>query len=101
MTGAATQVGVKESGSKPEPVVGKKAYEQYIESNMIHPIDGQGKKIKGKVKLSFYIDSQGRPISITIEKSINDTADAEAIRLIKEGANWTLSSEKVEWTISF
>ena len=100
-TGAATQVSTKEVGSKPEPMIGKKAYEQYIESNMVHPVDEQGKKIKGKVKLSFYIDSQGRPINITVEKGLNNAADAEAIRLIKGGANWTLSSEKVEWTISF
>ena len=94
---AASKVEVKES----EPVIGKRAYEQYLEDNMIHPLNEQGKMVKGKVKLSFYIDSLGRPINITIEKSLGDTADAEAIRLIKDGSDWTLGDKKVEWTISF
>ena len=94
---AVTQVDIKES----EPVIGRKAYEQYLKDNMIHPTNEQDKKVKGKVTLSFYIDSQGRPIDITIEKSLNDAADAEAIRLIKEGADWTLSNKRIEWIISF
>jgi Membrane protein involved in colicin uptake len=94
---AASRVEVKES----EPIIGKRAYEQYLEDNMIHPLNEQGKMVKGKVKLSFYIDSLGRPINITIEKSLGDAADAEAIRLIKDGSDWTLGDKKVEWTISF
>ena len=96
-----SQIEIEESNSQSEPVIGKKAYEQYLKTNMIHPLNEQGKKIKGRVKLSFYIDPQGRPINITIEKSLTDAADAEAIRLIKEGADWTLSSKKIEWSISF
>ena len=96
-----TEVRVKEYVSKSEPIIGKKAYEQYLKDNMVHPIDERGKQISGKVKLSFYIDAQGRPIDITIEKSLSTDADAEAIRLIKEGADWALSLKKVAWTISF
>jgi len=101
MTGTVSSVDTKELDSKSEPVIGKRAYNQYLEGNMIHPTNEQGKRVKGKVKLSFYINTEGRPINIIIEKSLSDAADAEAIRLIKEGANWTLSNKKVEWTISF
>ena len=87
--------------SKSEPVIGQKAFKQYLEDNMIHPVNERGKKIKGKVKLSFDISTQGRPYNITVEKSLNDAADAEAIRLINEGADWTVSNKKVEWTITF
>ena len=101
ITGAVSQTAPKESASNPEPVIGEKAYKQYIENNMVHPTDDRGKKIKGKVKLSFYINAQGRPINIAIEKSLSDAADAEAVRLIEEGPDWTLSNKKADLTVSF
>ena len=86
---------------KSEPVIGGKAYENYLKENQIQPIDESGKPVKGKVKLSFHVNEQGRPENITVEKSLNDSANAEAIRLIEEGPDWTWSDKKANITIQF
>ena len=87
--------------SDPEPVIGKKQYTRYLKDTMIHPTNEAGKKIKGKVKLSFAISREGRPIDIKVEKSLGEAADDEAIRLIENGPDWTWSDKRAEWVVEF
>jgi hypothetical protein len=77
--------------SIPQPVTGFKAYNEYLKKNLIRPTDEECKNITGIVTLTFSIDKNGRPYNIHIVKSLCPLADWEAMRLVKEGANWTTS----------
>ena len=101
MAGDMSKIASVKPNSKSVPVIGEKAYKQYVKENILSLTDDEGKKVKGKVKLLFNVNEQGRPIGITVTESLNEAADAEAIRLIKEGSDWTPSEKWAEWTITF
>lgn len=80
---------------EPEPVDGWANYDLYIANNL-HPPD----KLKsqqtggGEVQLSFAVDAKGQPVNITVDKSLCDSCDKEAIRLIKDGPKWKRKAKK-------
>jgi hypothetical protein len=86
---------------KPQPVTGKKAYGKYLKENIIKPQSEGCKGKKGRVKLKFSINRSGRPMNIRVEKSLCPEADAEAIRLIEQGSDWTVGDREVEIDIKF
>ncbi|WP_412466844.1 carboxypeptidase-like regulatory domain-containing protein [Pedobacter sp. KLB.chiD] len=56
------------------------------------------------VILSFKVKSNGRPTNITVIKSLNKKADAEAKRLIQQGPDWVLpknGTDSVEISVRF
>jgi len=75
----------------PQPVIGIKAYTEYLRANLIRPTDEECKNVTGFVTLSFPIDKNGRPYDLRIIKSLCPLADWEAMRLVKEGPSWTVS----------
>ncbi len=91
----------KDSIPAPQPLIGEKAYSQYLKDHLIRPIDENCKDIKGKVVLTFRIDTKGKPTQITIEKGLCPSADAEAIRLIQEGSAWTTGDKEVNIEVKF
>lgn len=78
-------------GAKPEPVIGYKKYKTYIKENMVAIFDPACKENEtfGTVVLSFDVSAQGRPINIQVEKGLCEPYNKEAIRLLKEGPDWT------------
>lgn len=91
----------KQKEIKPEPEIGMKAYKKYLKENIILPTDSVCKDVRGKVKLRFFVDFEGYPYNIQVIKSLCETADTEAIRLIKEGCRWKYSDRPVEIEVSF
>jgi outer membrane biosynthesis protein TonB len=87
---------VKEKSTKPQPVIGEKEYKKYLKKNKIEFQSEDCKGKKGKVKLKFSIDTNGRPTNIRVEQSLCPEADKEAIRLIEQGPDWTLGDGEVE-----
>ena len=77
--------------STPQPVIGVKAYNEYLKTNLIRPTDEECKNATGVVTLSFPIDKNGHPYNIRIIQSLCPLADWEAMRLVKEGPIWTIS----------
>lgn len=74
------------TGSGIEPVSGWNKYNRYIAKNKKMPA---GKRnLQADVVLSFALDNNGRPAQIKIEKSASPAINAEAIRLLQEGAAW-------------
>ena len=76
-------------------------YSQYLENNnkLYNP-----KGPEQFVILSFKVKSNGRPTNISVIKSLNKKADAEAKRLIQEGPDWVLpknGTDLVEISIKF
>lgn len=83
------------------PVIGADKFTQYLQDSIRYPADSLCIDIKGKVILAFMIDTQGRPYDISVKQPLCPSADQEAVRLIKEGPDWALSNQQIEWTIVF
>jgi len=89
-----------DSITKPIPV-STINYNQYLENNnkLYNP-----KGPEQFVILSFKVKSNGRPTNISVIKSLNKKADAEAKRLIQEGPDWVLpknGTDLVEISVKF
>ena len=91
---------LKMSGT-PQPSIGRKAFRRYLKENLVHPSDKECARAKGKVILTFRVDKDGRPESISVKKGLCASADKEAIRLIEEGPDWTIGDDSVEVSIRF
>lgn len=85
----------------PQPIAGWKSFRKYLKDSLRRPTNAECAKVKGKVTLTFRINAKGRPESITIKRSFCPPADEEAIRLIKEGPDWTVGSKPVEIDINY
>ncbi|WP_029274245.1 carboxypeptidase-like regulatory domain-containing protein [Pedobacter borealis] len=81
-----------DSITKPVPV-STINYNQYLENNnkLYNP-----KGPEQFVILSFKVKSNGRPTNISVIKSLNKKADAEAKRLIQDGPDWVLPKNGVD-----
>ena len=88
----------KPKAIKPEPLIGDKAYRKYLQDSIRRPEDPCA---KGRVKLTFSVDNQGRPYDLKITRSLCPPADDEAERLILEGPDWTTGNKEVEMIIKF
>jgi hypothetical protein len=84
----------------PKPEIGYSAYRKYINDNL-QKLTDECADVTGKVKLTFYVNSSGRPYNIQVKRSLCQSADQEAIRLIKDGGNWTSGDGEVTYTIKF
>ena len=73
----------------PEPMIGWENYEKYLTDSLRASAIGDCAKLKGAVEVTFDIDENGFPLDFVISKSLCRDADAEAIRLIKDGSLWT------------
>lgn len=84
----------------PRPVIGMKAYMEYIKRNLKRPTDDECKNATGPVVVVFKIGTSGRPYNIRAIKGPCISANQEAIRLIIHGPNWKMGSASDEATIS-
>ncbi len=75
-----------------EPVKGWAAYKEYLQKNK--KVDDAIKNIHGTVIVSFTVHKNNWLNDFTIEQSLDEDLDAEAIRLIKEGPAWKLLKGK-------
>jgi len=88
-----------------QPVKGWDNYRKYLEENIRKPENEP--KLSGSVYLSFEINSEGRPINLTVLNSLSDSYNAEAIRLVREGPDWktavgsTIRAGRVEVKFKF
>jgi TonB family protein len=71
---------------------GEKALKEYIEQQLIYPIDAFEKEIEGQVILRFVIRKTGKIDKIEIQKSLFASCDSAAIRVVKSMPDWDLSS---------
>lgn len=100
ITGSVSRINIEKTQAiSPEPVIGKKAYQDYLKTNCIQPSEKSCKK--GEVTIEFRVNYQGRPYDIQVIKSLCPEADVEAIRLIEKGSNWTYGTKKIKINIKF
>ena len=86
---------------EPEPVDGWNNYDLYLVNNLKVPEAFRTRQTSGgEVELSFEVDKNGEPINITVKKSLCESCDKEAIRLIKEGPKWKRKIKKGKATVT-
>lgn len=81
---------------EPEPVDGWVNYDSYLANNLNLPEEYRQQKNTetNSVQLSFEVDKNGEPVNIRVEKSLCNSCDKEAIRLVKEGPKWKRNAGK-------
>ena len=85
----------------PEPKMGAKRFQRYIDRNLKYPEAARDAGIAGEVILSFGVDENKRPEAIQVEQSLGYGCDQEAIRLLKEGPDWKAGTQRATITINF
>ena len=82
--------GVYPIGWEQEPQFpgGPKALQEYLRQNVRYPEAAARKKVKGKVWVSFVIDTAGYVSNPTILKGLGYGCDEEAIRVVREMPRW-------------
>jgi len=71
------------------PAGGRKAFKQYLETNMKYPEQALENKVEGKVTVQFAVETNGRLSDFRVIRGIGNGCDEEVIRLIKEGPKWS------------
>lgn len=79
----------------PQPVIGEEAYREYLKKELIHPQDSLCKGVSGTVVVEFHINEKGRPVDLKVKRSLCESADKEALRLIEKGPDWQVDTAKV------
>jgi TonB family protein len=67
---------------------GMDKFYQYIGKAVRYPVEAQKNNIQGKVFLSFIVEKDGTLTDIKVERKVDPSLDAEAIRLVKGSAKW-------------
>jgi hypothetical protein len=94
---------VNDSIRVPVPVIGARAYNYYLERNIriLDLADDNCNGGKGTVILLFHVNEKGRPYNISVFRSLCQSADKEAARLLREGPDWTIGDKEVKLEIIF
>jgi hypothetical protein len=79
---------------EPEPADGWTNYDTYIANNLSKPGDQEVKYLNGHVEISFEVNKDGDPVNITVEKSLCQKCDEEAVRLVRQGPKWKKRNKK-------
>jgi len=76
-----------------EPIGGKKAYENYLKSNLKYPEEALKSKVRGKAGIEFTVSIDGSLNDFQVIKKLGYGCEEEIIRLVKEGPKWIPSTE--------
>ena len=75
-----------------QPEGGWGSYQKYLKQNL------KVGKLSGQVEVQFQIASTGVPENFKVIRGLNEAADKEAVRLIREGPKWTTSESGITET---
>lgn len=67
----------------PKYTGGRKAFMEFVSSNLIYPEEAIKKKIEGLVHAEYEVDNLGKISEIRIKKGIGYGCDEEAIRILR------------------
>lgn len=80
---------------------GDTAFRDYLDSRLQLVEDTICEGIRGEVVIGFHVDRKGRPVQVKVEKGLCPEADREAVRLVREGPDWPVSSGWVRVKVPF
>ncbi len=96
VTGYGVSSAEEENGyhfTPPLPAGGKGSFNDYVDKHIKYPSSEIGRGIKGTVKLKFTVNTNGHISNIQVTKSLGESFDREAIRLLQEGPSWEPARE--------
>lgn len=67
---------------------GMQAMLSFLQENITYPKDAQGKKISGRVLVTFVVEKDGSISNVETVKSVFPSLDEEAVRIVKGMPNW-------------
>ncbi len=67
---------------------GEKALMGFIRNNLKYPVIAQEKGITGSVVVNFLVSSTGKITMVKVDKSVDPSLDAEAIRVVEKMPDW-------------
>ena len=73
---------------------GEQAMMKYIAENVKYPEDAKEKNQSGRVFLSFVVEKDGRVDDVKVLKSVCESVDNEAVRVVKAMPNWKPGKQK-------
>jgi TonB family protein len=79
---------------RPAPVGGYERYQEYLSKHVNYPASAAAGNIQGKVKVSFRVMPDGTLEDVKVVRRLQPDCDAEALRLVKEGPEWTPASDR-------
>jgi TonB family protein len=77
-----------------EPNGGWTRWDLYLMDALVYPKEAAERRIIGSVRLTFWIDDEGRPSQIRVARSLGYGCDEEALRLLMEGPVWSPRGSK-------
>lgn len=92
------EIGEKLSGTS-LPLKGIEDYNRYIQEFVHYPADALRDGTEGNVKISFIVNSHGRPSRIRVVEWISQSCSQAAIRLLEEGPEWKYTGSGTPTTI--
>lgn len=78
----------------PVPKEGYDRYQEYLIKNVRYPASAAARNVTGKVKVSFRVMPDGTLTDFKITRRLQPDCDAEALRIVKEGPEWTPASDR-------
>ena len=78
--------------SENAPKSGWPTYREYLDLNTAK--FQADPHLKGSVLLSFHVGTDGKPINIKVVESLSEAYDQEAIRILRNGSDWTPAHDR-------
>ncbi len=78
----------------PVPKEGYDRYQEYLIRSVRYPASAAARNVSGKVKVSFRVMPDGTLADFKITRRLQPDCDAEALRVVKEGPEWTPASDR-------
>jgi len=73
-----------------------KEFRKYITENVRYPQEAVKNNITGKVIVSFIVNKNGKVVNAQVEKSVDITLDAEAVRVVMSSPKWEPGKQRGE-----
>jgi len=70
------------------PALGRKAVNEYVQTNIVYPAKAVENKIEGLVLVEFLVLADGKLDDLKVQKSIGFGCEEEVLRLITHGPAW-------------
>lgn len=67
---------------------GDEAMYSFLSKNIVYPSNAKEKGIEGVVVVGFVVEKDGRVSNIKVIRSVHESLDAEAVRLVKAMPRW-------------
>lgn len=81
------------SASSPAPVIGHKAYQEYLRTQQHYPPLARQQKLSGRVKLQFVVNPDSTISEVVVLEGPQGGLREEAIRLLQQGPKWQPARE--------